>query len=180
MNIIENFDLLSEAEQKVFAENLVDTINSKKTFFDTTLKIEEVYADSITGDLCVVVYSTEAVNVPRKASWSGNDFDDIESTDSVNWSDIEFENYSHEDVANMIKTTSAELDGYNVTVEVDEVDSGSIVSLDVTEANEDDYGIGSYEYFGATGYDSQPYVEASGTVVESCTFYLTLTVSPIV
>ena len=57
---------------------------------------------------------------------------------------------------------STVIDGYNIELEISDVDANDTVEIEVDSISHEDAGIGSYEYWGEVGYDSRPYVEVGG------------------
>lgn len=189
MSIIENFAALSEKEQRDFAEALVKTINSENTFpyyikysvpSDFKFNISEVYPDELTGDLVIEITASTPVWIPSAATWQCGIDDDPE--DVVE--DEEFINDIDDDIKKVFKTLTAEIDGYKVTLDVSDWDypprdfkGRDMVFVD--DVTDEDSGIGSYEYWGDTGYDLHPYQEATGVIVRALICYLNLTVEPL-
>jgi hypothetical protein len=114
------------------------------------------------------------VQVVRSAQWTAGDYDSLSSAE-----DIEYYEYYTKDVLKSLKTTTAEIDGYKVTIEVEDGDEDDVVDVEVTDYSAEDSGIGSYEYFGARGYDSHPYYEVYGDITVEGWAFFTLTVEPL-
>ena len=184
--VIENFAALSTKEQHEFADKLLKTINSEKAFLDAELIIEDVEADELSGDLVIMASTTEAVEVDREGTWStGYSSDDDEAYELTHATparrDVDFEDSEEEAVTKALKVRSVDLEGYTVTIEVDNIAESDIESVsEVNEVTEDDAGIGDYEYFGFRGTDSQPYLVVQGTLFCILYPYLRLTVAPTV
>ena len=175
--MVENFNLLSEDEQLAFATELMKKINSENIFTsDVDFHITDVEADELSGDLYIAISNEELFVVPRKATWQCDTVDDVNDGPG---SDAEYENSVLEDAGKAFTTISAEVDGYKVTVEVDDVDEVDNLGVDVEDYTEEDDGIGPYEYWGHTGFDSRPYVEVTGEVSKGCICHLTLCVEPL-
>ena len=173
---IENFAAVSFEEQKAFAEALVKTINSESTFTDQTdFKVTGVEADEMTGGLVIILEPEDTFEVVREATWTCDDRDDAGSTPD----DPEYVNYAFEDAKKAFKTLAAELDGYTVTLSVDDVDTENITDVEVESISNEDAGIGHYEFWGEEGYDSQPYCEVEGTIIHACTVYCSLYVEAV-
>lgn len=172
MSVIENFATLSAQEQKAFAEALVKTINTEKTFVDDELVISSVEADEMTGDLRIELDWDAYID--RQATWTSGDEEDAYSTPE----DPEYESFIHNDIRKALKTLSAEIDGYTLSLDVTDTGNEEITEVNVDSISHEDSGIGHYEYGGFTGYDSHPYVEVTGTITQSCTVYLGLFVTP--
>jgi len=175
MEIIENFAALSFEEQKKFAADLVEKIN-KESSLSTIInfKITEVKADDLTGNLAIeVIPEDETLEVDRKATWYAADHHDMDPDSS----EVEYVDLLKNDVKKMFKD-AADVDGYKITLEVTDIDSVDTVGFEVDDYAEEDSGIGSYEYWGTSGYDSNPYVSVEGTITEECYVWLSLTVEP--
>jgi hypothetical protein len=169
--VIENFAELSFEEQKKFAEALVKTINTENTFTDqTNFKVESIEADEMTGGLIIVLEHEGTINVYRDASWSCTYHDEAsQRPDSP-----EFNNSDSDDAKEVFKTLAVELEGYSVTLSVDDVDTEDIVDVEVSEIYREDDGIGHYDYFGHRGYDSSSYFVVEGVLGQACYIYCSL------
>lgn len=175
MEFIENFAELSFDEQRAFAEALVKTINSEHTFSDTTFKVTGVETDGLAGDLVISIEPDDLIEVSRSATWTSASEDDMHDDPGF---EADYANYLFEDAKKAFKTLNTEIEGYSVTLDVDDVDEEDTVEVEVEDYSNEDAGIGSYEYWGHREYDSQPYVEVEGTIVKACTCYLSLYVEP--
>jgi hypothetical protein len=176
MNVIENFSLLSKQEQKDFAEALVKTINSERTFIDG--HPFEIYygnggieADDTTGNLYIDISHKDFIEVDRDATWQGDSPEDVY--------DPEYYDTDEVDIKKAFKTTSAVIDGYKVTLDVADYNYDKIVNYQVGKTTQEDDGIGPYEYWGVQGYDSRPYTESTGVVTITYDVALYLTVEPV-
>ncbi len=172
MAVIENFATLSEKEQREFAEALIKTINSESIFTDQTdFKITNVEPYDHTGELLIEVEPTHPIEVSRPAAWTTSDEEDA---DNIMDTDIDFENSATEDIKNTFKTTSATIDGYNVTMDIADYDqTGTRAKVEkIDSITADDAGIGWYEYGDGRFYDSQPFVQVEGTIVEEYKCYI--------
>ena len=175
MAVIENFAALSEQEQIEFAEALVKTINTEKTFADVNFTISDVGVDDMTGQLFVEATHDDTLEIKRKASWQAEDSESAELDPGY---DADYKQSIYEDAAQAFKTLSATLEGYRVSVSVEDVDDAAEGSVQIDNLSHEDSGIGNYEYFGFTGYDSNPYVEVEGTVIKDVICQLTFWVEP--
>ena len=176
MSVIENFAALSEKEQREFAAALVKTINSESTFIDnTTLDIVDVEADDLTGGLFIEVSHEPLIDVRRKATWYCDSEAHAEEDPGY---DADYTEAITTDAEKAFKTLSTEIDGYTVSLEVEDADKEEFIEVEVDEITHEDDGIGDYEYFGFTGHDSRPYVAVEGTVVQACSCVLVLFVEP--
>lgn len=175
MSVVENFAAISEKEQRDFAEALIKTINSEGIFSsDTDFEITSVVSDDTTGELVIFVENTSPVEVTRQAVWSS----DSEENAGELGSDVDYDDFIISDAKKAFNTLDTVIDGYRVSLEISDVDEGEVAEVNVTKISHEDSGIGSYEYFGFTGTDSQPYVEVEGTIVTKCECQLAITVAP--
>ncbi len=177
MSVIENFAELSEQEQRAFAEALMKTINSEHTFTsESDFKVTSIEADDMSGGLFIEVTNTEPIEVGCKATWQAADEDDAYSEpDDIN---VKYEIDVYDAVESTFKTKEAVIEGYEVSLhEVYDVDE-KFVDVEIDDISDEDSGIGSYEYFGFTGYDSNEYVEAKGTILYECTCMIIFSVEP--
>ena len=168
MSVIENFAALPENELEEFAKALVNTINSKGLFSaDVKFDFADTWADELSGNLTISTGTVDEIELPRKASWVCDSRDEIEDDPG---SEAEYVNSLSEDLAKLFQTMEAEIDGYKVSVEIDDEEynnSDPAVDVVAEEVERGDAGIGSYEYWGYTGYDSQPYYEVTGTITKA-------------
>lgn len=171
MSVIENFAELSFEEQKNFAEALVKTINSENTFTnEVNFKVTEVEADEMTGGLIIELEHEDIIEVDRKATWTC--FDEAEASSTPN--DPEFNDFIYDDVKSAFKTLAVELEGYSITLSVNDVNEEETIEVKVGSVSKEDAGIGYYEFWGETGYDSDPYCEVEGTLTQACMVYCSL------
>jgi hypothetical protein len=165
---------MSEDELHDFAVAIIKTINSEKLFSDDiSFEFANAELDEFNGGLWIELASEEPIEITRPATWQAADADSIEEAE-----DIDFENSIYKDVERMFKTLNAEFEGYKVELNIADVDNTGIVAMIPGEIRHEDSGIGSYEYGDFRGYDSHPYVETTGTIVESCYCYLSFFVEP--
>lgn len=171
MSVIENFAVVSFEEQKAFAEALVKTINSESTFTnEVNFKVTGVEADEMTGGLIIELEHEDTIEVEREATWTCAKSAEADRTPE----DPDFTDSIFRDAEKAFKTLAVELEGYSVTLSIDDVDEEETVEVEVSSAIDDDSGMGSYEFWGERGYDSRPYCEAEGTIVKACTIYCSL------
>ena len=176
MAIIENFAELSYEEQRKFAEAIVRTINSENIFTDATdLQISDVEADELSGGLVILIEHTNTIEVSRAATWQCEYEEDVYDDPGY---DADYDNNIFGDTKKAFKTLVTVIDGFKVSLEVDDVDETETVGVMVDSYSNEDDGIGSYEYWGERGYDSRPYVEVKGTIVKACDCAITLYVEP--
>lgn len=174
MAVIENFSVLSEEEQRDFAEALVKTINSERTFTDEAdFKVSAVEADETTGDLIIELEHDELISIAREATWTCGDEDEVHSDPGY---DADYSDSIYEDVKKAFKTMTTEIEGYAVELDIADVDEEETVEVEVDGYSHEDAGIGHYEYWGYRGYDSEPYIEVEGTLVKACSCALALIV----
>lgn len=175
MEMIENFAVLSAEEQLEFAEDLVATINSESTFTnETNFKVLSVEADDTTGDLMIEIDHEDFISVLRAATWTCSDEDEVYSDPGY---DADYGESIYDEAKQAFKTLSAEIEGYQVELDIADVDEEETVEVDVDYYSHEDAGIGSYEFWGHTGYDSRPYIEVNGTITKACSLALALFVS---
>ena len=172
MSVIENFAALSAQEQREFAATLLNKINSENIFTaDTNFEIASIEADDLTGGLAILISHPDNIEVSREATWSCGDEEEAYSDPGY---EAEYENSIFKDAEKAFKTLSTVIDGYNISLEIDDVDEVETVDVEVDHLSHEDAGIGHYEYFGYTGYDSRPYIEVEGTIVKACDMTLAI------
>ena len=174
MSVIENFAALTEQEQRQFAEQLVAKINAENIILPgNTLTILEVEADELTGNLWISLDHEDGIVAARPAGWTTGSEEYTNHPASEN---IEYANTIDEDARKELKTLSAVVDGYNVTVTTDVVDwDEDEFEVDSTDYQKDGF---SYEYWGTSGYEDTSYYECEGTVYCTCTVAINLEVEP--
>ena len=174
MSVIENFNLLSEQEQQQFAEQLVAKINAENIFLpENVLKVLEVGADELTGNLWISLDHEDSIVAARPAGWTVWSEDDTHHPEEE---DIEFYNDIKTDVQAEFKTMSAVIDGYKVTVDIDVLDWDRD-DIEVDSVDEQDDGF-EYEYWGMSGYKDESSWECEGTVYYACGVGILLDVEP--
>lgn len=174
MSTVINFSTMTADELQVFAAELIKKINAASVFTDEVdFELEGVEADEISGDLYISAIHDGFIEVPRKATWQASSEEDMDSPD-----EIDYEESVYRDVRNVMKTLTAKVDGYLVTIDINDVTDTDIKEVEVDSYSHEDDGIGSYEFWGDVGYDSRPYVSVEGTVVLGCACYVTFTVEP--
>lgn len=172
MSVIENFSALSTQEQSEFAATLLNKINSENIFTaDTNLEIASVEAYDLTGGLVILLSHPDSIEVSRKATWTCGDAEEACSDPGY---EVEYENSIFKDAKEAFKTLSTVIDGYYISLEINDVDEVETVEVDVDHLSRENAGIGHYEYFGHTGHDSQPYIEVEGTIVKACNMTLAI------
>lgn len=175
--VIQNFNVLSSEELQKFAEELIKTINTEHTFTDNgSLQLDKdnsIEASEFDGNLWIPVYIEDFV-VERPAEWTCSDYED-----RYDAKDPDFTNYFTEDAEKSFKELSVIVGDYKVTIEVTDGDEGETVDVVVNSYTEEDSGIGSYEFWGHTGYDSHPYLTIDGDIHQACTCYMGLIVEPV-
>lgn len=179
MAVIENFDAISVQEQMKFAEALLKTINSERIFSDqTNFELRGVEAAAFTGGLYIEVKQTNPIEVERRATWTAANEDDAES--AAYDLDADYDNSLDEDALKAFKTSLAVIDGYNVELQIDDVDEEiKPVEVEVEDISHEDDGIGHNEFWGVSSFDSRPYVVVKGTLVHSCNCYVSFYVEPV-
>ena len=176
MSVMENFTELSAREQLDFANALVKTINSENIFTNQVdFRVSGVESEDMTGGLIIMLEHEGTIEVERAATWTCNDEDSAYRTPE----DPDFDDLSFNDAKKAFKTLSAELEGYVISLDVDDVDPEEITEVEVSSISHEDAGIGHYEFWGEEGYDSQPYCEVRGTLTQACTVYCNLYVEAV-
>ena len=178
--MVENFVVMPVEEQIQFAKTLLERINTEKLFSDETVfDFQDVEPDDVTGGLWITASPATPIYVSREATWEAGT-EDGASEDPGR--DADFVNLLRDDAKKAFKTLATEFDGYNISLKVDDVEEDETIDaeVEVDKISHEDAGIGSYEYFGFTGYDSQPYVEVEGTITKAYDCVLTLFVEPAV
>jgi hypothetical protein len=177
MSVIENFAALPAKEQREFATALIKTINSESIFSaDTNFEITGVEADDLTGGLWIEVSHPDPINVPRKATWQVLDEEEADTDPGY---EAEYVDSIYEDAKSAFKTLSTVIDGYEVTLTVDDADADETVDIEVQSMSHEDAGIGHYEYWGHDEFDSRPYLEVTGVITKACTCSLVFFVEPV-
>lgn len=172
MNVIENFAELSFEEQKKFAEALVRTINSESIFTsDTNFTLAGVEADELAGGLYVFLEHDDPIEVSREATWTCSDEDEVNSDPGY---DADYADHLFEDTKKAFKTLFATIEGYKVSLEIDDVDMDDTIEVEADKYTHEEDGIGEYEYWGSRGYDSRHYIAVEGTIVKACSCGLSL------
>jgi hypothetical protein len=183
MSIVENFNELSETALLAFAEDLINKLNASDAFkTEITLQTYELQTSELTGDLTIfaIPEGDERVEVAVPAEWSCSTEDDLDDIpDEYNLDTFDLNSSAEEAAKELFKESSVVIDGYKIDLIVNEVEREKIVDTIVENHYDDDSGIGSYEYFGATGYDSHPFVAIEGKLVYECRLLIELTVSPL-
>lgn len=178
MTIIENFAALSIKEQVEFAKTLLRTINSEKIFSDETIfEFQDVEADDLTGGLLISISHTDPISISRKASWIAGD---EEGAGEDPGEETDYANSVFVDVKKAFKTLAAVIEGYQVSLHIDDLDENYDIDaeIDIDRISHENSGIGSYEFWGDKGYDSNPYVEVDGTITRAYDCALSLLVEP--
>lgn len=172
--MIENSGVLSVEEQINFAKDLIKKINSERVFLEEAdLEFQDVEPNGNNRGLCISVSTVNPVTISREATWSAGTEEGVTEDPGNN---AEYENSLIIDAKRSFKTLDCEVSGYRITLQVDDVeeDETSEAEVEVCSLSHEDAGIGSYEYWGFEGYDSQPYVEAEGTITKKYDCNLTL------
>ena len=177
MDRIENFAVIPAKDQIAFATALLKTINSEKTFHDEVqFEIVGVEPDDITGGLTIDISHSDPIKVYRDASWTCAR--EEEASDEPTDFETDFANYLMDDAKKAFKAESTVIEGYKVTLEVVDVDAGETIDVEVEDISHEDAGIGSYDYWGHSGYDSRPYIQVEGVIGKECDCALALFVEP--
>lgn len=174
MNVIDNFSLISDRERYQFASDIVERINAEGTFSsDIKFSLAGVESDEFSGGLVIILSTADLVEVPREASWTCDSEEDAGNDPGY---DADYYNHIFDDVKKVFKTMSTKLDEYTVSLEVVDATEEDVISIEVHETTQEDSGIGDYDYWGASGYDSSPYVSVEGVINQACVIDLDLRV----
>ncbi len=177
MSVIENFNELSKDELQQFAKELIAKINKENIFSsEFNFTIEEVDPYELTGDLYIGLSHEDSIDVPREATWTCSDEDEMYSDPGY---EADYANNIFNDVKALFGKLTTVLDGYEITLSIDDIDDADTVEVEVDSYSHEDDGIGHYEYGGAPGYDSRPYIEVEGTIIRACSCAFSLNVSPV-
>jgi hypothetical protein len=162
--MIENFSLLSQEEADQFARDLVAKINDANIFSDglTFEILDKVDTDFLDGSCAILVGPVDGMSIERHGTW----YCDEDSTAPDG--EIEYDDTIESAVKNALKCIEAEFNGYKLELCDFEVDDEEVEDTEVEDVESGDDGIGHYEWFGFTGYDSQPYWQATGIVYIKC------------
>lgn len=162
--MIENFSLLSPEEQKQFAADLIAKLNAAGTLSNETFNIFDIESDALDGSLYIGINADTTIE--RAATWQCGDREDASSVNDT----YEFLELNAVDAKQLFKTTATEFEGYLLEVVGLEIDDYKIEDVSkVYSISNEDAGIGSYEFWGEIGYDSQPYCEVEGALAVNCT-----------
>lgn len=171
--VIENFSTLSREELNQFAKKLLDKINAESLITDEVdlqLPTDEdaIWANEMTGNLHIAL---DAVDISGAvgATWQSPVDEPYEFDDADEDGEPDFDGALNKEVV---------VDGYKVTVTVDDYEYLERLEVEVLDYSEEDSGIGSYEFWGSREYDSHPYLEVEGEFINLYSVVLTLTVEP--
>ena len=184
MEKIKDFSLLSKDELKAFAAKILEQVNASQVFIDGekfTPDFGQMTIDKLTGDLEFVVClgDTEKLTVTVDTEWSCDL--DCEDLGRPSERDIDIDlKYEKQDeiLESALKAKEAVIDGYQVSIATSELEKREVIDVDVTDSYPDDSGIGEYEFWGATGYDSHPYTHVEGKATVACDGYYWIVVEP--
>jgi hypothetical protein len=138
----------------------------------------EIDADELTGGLDIGVRTEQPVVITRNATWQCGSAE--EAKDVEYYWDIDYENPTATDAEKAFSAELANIDGYKVILTVDDAEVvGDIEDIEILNTTDEDDGIGHYEYFGATGYDSRPFCVVEGILTMECECSLRLYIEAI-
>lgn len=146
------------------AKTILEKINLGRVFTkETAFEFQDTDLDRNTGYFWIAASTINSIGVPREASWTAGDEEGANEDPGNN---AEYVNTVSEDLKKVLKTYEVEIDGYKVSMQIDDIeeDETTDAEVEVEDLSHEDSGIGSYEFWGFKGYDSNPYVEVSGTV----------------
>ena len=172
--MVKDFTELSVAEQIKLAKSLIEKIDSEKIFTDeTNFEFQDVDLDNTSKGLCISISTSNPIRISREASWEAGTEEGATEDPGNN---AEFEYSLLADAKKSFKTLSCEIDGYTVSLQIDDIekDETSDSEVEVVNLTHEDAGIGPYEFWGFKGYDSQPYVAAEGVITSNYDCNLTI------
>ena len=174
--MIADFNTLSMEELKQFAVDLVAKVNAAKLFHDDAeLAVAEdidLSVDETFGSLNIPVYFKDGLDISMDATWTCSEPEDATS----DYDDIEFTESESRAMLRELKGTTAKLEAFTLTLSDLDYEDYEITEVEATDITDEDAGIGWYEYWGETGYDSHPYCEVEGTAYINCEAFAWLTV----
>lgn len=179
MSVIQNFSVLPAQEQRQFAADFINKINSSKILSDyAVFSLDDIDTDDMTGGLYLEVTAKD-IYFERDVNWTEKDDEDIQSYYGPGSSmpdDLDFVESILSDIKDTgFKSKSVVLDGYTLTVEdVADTADEKVEEIEVKHVSYEDAGIGHYEYWGYEGYDSDPYVAVEAKANCSATAYILL------
>ena len=115
------------------------------------------------------------ITVSRTATWTCSNDDEVDADPGH---DADYSDYLFKDAKKAFKVLEAVVNGYKVSLSIDDVDEEETIEVNVDSYYHDDSGIGSYEYGSIRGFDSHPYIQVEGTIVKACSCSLSLYVEP--
>lgn len=149
-------DSVPESPTNILLKSIVDQI---KFPGDPDVTIDYAAITESDEGTFLVPVELHTVKLPVSCVWEG----DTEGNYSVDDIDIDAEKEA-ENYIKTIQTPSEFMEGILTDVSYEDIHDYTIADTEVTKMTEEDAGIGSYEYWGTVGYDSQPYTEISGIV----------------
>lgn len=173
--MIQSFAKMSFDARLHFAEEMIKKINSESIFLNgTKFKIDQIELDDYSDDLIILTTSVDPVKLSRGVFWQVPNEDYLYyKPKSMDYIDTEYEA-----VSELLKTKTAVVDGYTVTAEIDDVEAGKNIEVQVDSYYHDDNGIGYYDFWGEPGYDSRPFIVVEGTATEEREVAISFYVSP--
>lgn len=164
MNLYEAFKTLEEDTEVGIPESPTNTllkniVNQIKFPGEPDVTIDYAAITESDEGTFLVPVELRTVTLPVSCVWEG-DSEGNYSTDDI---DIDAEKEAENYIKN-IQTPVEFAEGVLTDVSYEDIHDYTITDTEVTKVTEEDAGIGSYEYWGTVGYDSQPYTEISGVV----------------
>ena len=178
---VEDFIYWSASQIKELVNKIITKVNTEHIFTDAvefTYKSEDdldIYDD----ELYIGVSHANPLKVERYATWCCLHSDEINATPEVD--EIEFDDSLESDVAPALKlkTEKFVMDGFEISIMLDDTEPGEVLESTVKKWTEEEDGIGEYECHGLHGNDTTRYYEMTGTVIQECTCFLSIAVAPI-
>lgn len=176
---VDDFSKLSEQQIKQLSNKIIDKINAEHLFFDFDITlVGDPQVDAATGDLLLQADSADTVYVSRQAHWTCSIYDEDCTEEAPK--NPEFAEDLMDDIQEAFPTKTISIDGYSVTMTVWDAmyTTQQCIPSEIINAEEEDDGIGSYEYWGQIGWDSRPYRAIDGILDCPVSISISLTVTP--
>lgn len=172
--MVKNFVELSVEEQINFARTLIEELNKSSIFIEATdLEFQDVYVEDTQA--VIDLSFKNPIKVSRQATWQAGT---EEAAEEDPCSDAAYDTTIRDEVKKAFKALDLEFNNYHLSLEINDIEEDETVEaeIEINHLSHEDSGIGSYEFWGFKGYDSNPYVEVEGTVTKAYNCTLTLVV----
>lgn len=172
--MVKDFVELSVEEQINFARTLVEELNTNNIFLEVTdLEFQDVYVEDT--QVVIDLSLKNPIKVSRQATWQAGTEEGAEEDPGDN---AAYDTTLRDEVKKAFKALDTEFGGYHLELQLEDIEEDETVEaeIEINHLSHEDSGIGSYEFWGFKGYDSNPYVEVEGTVTKAYNCTLTLVV----